>query len=130
MEIETELELSLLDEIALEILENVDSAILEEIQDETELLLEVRAIKKKVIRDLLLTIKYGNCPPNYKVDSETKTCVRMSTGEVKLLRKLAKKSARLFRKKGTGAKLLKDRRRAKSLAVGKRLHIYKPKKKV
>lgn len=123
-------ELSLLDEIVLEILENVDSAILEEIEDEEQLLLEIRAIKKKVIRSLLLTIKYQGCPENYRVDPDTKQCIRCSTAEVKLMRKLAKRSSKVFKKRGTGAKLLKDRRRMKSLAVGKRLHIYKPKKKV
>lgn len=126
-------ELSLLDEIVLEILENVDSAILEEIEDdisEEQLLLEVRAIKKKVIRSLLLTIKYQGCPEGYRVDPETKQCIRMSIAEVKMLRKLAKRSSKLFKKRGTGVALLKKRRRLKSIAVGRRLHIYKPKKKV
>ena len=126
-----ESELSLLDEIVLDILEGIDSALFEDISDEneSELLLEVKAIKKKVIRELLMTIKYGNCPPNYKVDSVSKQCVRMSTAEVKLMHKLAKRGAKLFKKRGTGAKLLKDRRRAKSLAVGNRMHIYKHAKK-
>jgi len=127
-----ESELSLLDKVVLEILENIDDTIFEEISDEVteeELLLEVKAIKKKVIRELLMTIKYGNCPPNYKVDSVSKQCVRMSTAEVKLMHKLAKRGAKLFKKRGTGAKLLKDRRRAKSLAVGNRMHIYKHAKK-
>jgi hypothetical protein len=122
--------LSLLDEIVLEILEGVDSALFEDIEDEEQLLLEIKAIKKKVIRSLLLTLKYTGCPEGYRIDPETKQCIKMSTGEIKMLHKLAKRSAKLFKKRGTGVALLKNRRRAKSLLVGKRLHIYHPKKKL
>jgi hypothetical protein len=130
-EIELQLEdMSLLDQICIELLAeaDIDDMVLENLSDE-ELVFEAKAIKRKVIRDLTMTIKYGGCPPNYKVDSDTKQCVKMSTGEIKLLHKLAKRNAKSFRLKGTGAKLLKNKRRAKSLMVGNRLHLYKAKKK-
>lgn len=115
--------LTLIDEVVLEQL-----VIYEDVSNE-EYLTEVRAIKQKVIRDLLLTIKFGKCPKDYKVDPETKTCVRMSTGEIKLFHKLAKRGAKKFAKKGTGAAMVKLRKRTKSLAMGERLHLYKHAKK-
>ena len=127
-----ESELNLLDEIVLEILENIDDAIFENISDEVseeELLLEVKAIKRKVIRSLLMTIKYQGCPDGYRVDPDSKQCVKMSTAEKKLMHKLAKRGAKLFKKRGTGAAIMKAKRRIKSLAVGNRMHLYKHAKK-
>lgn len=90
-----------------------------------EYITEEKAVKQKVIRDLMLTIRYGSCKPGFKVDSKTKQCVKMSTAEQKLYHKLAKHSAKMFKKQGTAAQAIKSRKYAKSMGMRKRLGLSK-----
>lgn len=120
-------QLSTLDEIVLDyvapIFENLTEDQILMVLESQEYITEEKAIKKKVIRDLLLTIRYGNCKPGFRVDSATKQCVKMSTAEQVMLHKLAKRSAKMFKHKGTAAQAIKSRKYAKSMVVRDRLHL-------
>jgi len=93
-----------------------------------EYITEMKAVKQKVIRDLMLTVKYGNCPKGYKVDTNTKQCVKMTTAEQKLYHKLANHAAKTFKAKGTAAKMIKQRKYDKSMTVRERLNLGSKKK--
>jgi len=90
-----------------------------------EYITEMKAVKQKVIRDLMLTVKYGNCPNGYKVDPNTKQCIKMTTAEQKLYHKLAKHAAKTFKSKGTAAKIIKQRKYNKSMTIRDRLNLDK-----
>lgn len=118
-----------LDEIVLDhvlpIFENLTEEQIMLVLESDEYITEVRAVKEKVIRDLMLTIKFGGCPQGFRVDSDSKQCVKMSTAEQKMLHKLGKHSAKLFRSKGTAAQAIKTRKFAKSMTMRERLNLSK-----
>ena len=117
----------IIDEIILDYLypvfENLTDSQIDQVLESEEYIAEVKAIKQKVIRDLMLTIRYGKCPSGYKVDGNTKQCVKMTTAEQKLFHKIAKRSAKTFRSKGTGAKVVKQRKFDKSMTMRERLNL-------
>ena len=116
-----------LDQIVLDytfpVFENLTEREILYVLESEEYVTEVKAIKQKVIRDLMLTLKFGNCPDGFRVDSNTKQCVKMSTAEQRLMHKLAKRSAKLFKKKGTAAQAIKERKYNKSMIMRDRLHL-------
>jgi hypothetical protein len=116
-----------LDELVLEHFEPFFDTLTEDqllfVLESEEYITEERAVKQKVVRELMLTIRYGKCKPGFKVDSATKQCVRMSTAEQKLYHKLAKHSAKMFKKQGTAAQAIKSRKYAKSMTMRQRLGL-------
>jgi len=104
--------------------ENLSESQINQVMGTEEFITEVKAVKQKVVRDLMLTVKYGQCPEGYKVDSKTKQCVKMSTAEKKLMHKIAKRAAKSFKSKGTAAKLIKKNKFDKSMTMRKRLGLF------
>ncbi|MBC8427561.1 MAG: hypothetical protein H8D97_01580 [Proteobacteria bacterium] len=97
------------------ILENIQSLV-------GELVEEVRATKKKVVRGSKVVVKM-KCPKGFKLNRQTNNCERMSAAETKIRSKASLRGAKVRAKNTFGSEqALKQRK--KSVKLGTNKGIY------